>query len=154
MDILKRPTLLLCSLLFLSLTSTVNAKVYKWVDENGVIQYTQYPPARGESEEINTPAGPSSSAPNRDSLQNQAQSSDKRREQQKLIDEQNTALQNRQAQLAEQCANIRENLATLKSSPFIRQQQADGSMKVLTAEEHVAKGEQYQSQLDEFCKDL
>lgn len=46
-------------LAFLSSAPSVCAEVYKWVDENGVVHYTERPPERGvQSEELAVPTTP------------------------------------------------------------------------------------------------
>ena len=48
-----------CLLALLIFVPSVCAEVYKWVDENGVVHYTERPPERGvESTEMSVPATP------------------------------------------------------------------------------------------------
>lgn len=46
----------------LAMTTAAEAEVYKWVDDDGNIHFTDTPPPRQKTEEVNIHAGPSSSA--------------------------------------------------------------------------------------------
>ncbi|MEJ2610677.1 MAG: DUF4124 domain-containing protein [Candidatus Thiodiazotropha sp.] len=49
-------------MLLLSLSTAALAETYRWVNEDGVVTYSQTPPVEGESETVNIKSGPSSDA--------------------------------------------------------------------------------------------
>jgi len=49
--------------LFLLLAPLASAQLYKWVDKDGKVQYSDQPPPAGASKQINVPSGPAAPAP-------------------------------------------------------------------------------------------
>lgn len=85
---MKSPIQLFIALAILLATATVAAQVYKWVDKDGKVQYTDTPPPPGaakadpkkvETGTSATPAESAAAAPAGKSLQERAKDFDKRR---------------------------------------------------------------------------
>lgn len=73
--------LLYISILLISCISFTQAEVYKWVDDKGQVHYSEKPPARQKSEQIQIQSTGEQSAPPRQ----QADKESHLREQQKLL---------------------------------------------------------------------
>lgn len=78
---MKSPIQLFIAIAILLATATVAAQVYKWVDKDGQVQYTDTPPPPGatkaEAKKVDTgSAAPASTAP---TLETRAKNFDKRR---------------------------------------------------------------------------
>jgi hypothetical protein len=82
---MKSPIQLFIALAILLATATVAAQVYKWVDKDGKVQYTDTPPppgaAKADPKKVETGASgeASAAAPSPKSLQERAKEFDKRR---------------------------------------------------------------------------
>lgn len=138
-------------ILGLSLTANADTKktTYKWRDDNGVIQYTQTPPADGISYQVisiktNAPQ-PSSTlnagASGQDSEADEAGSA--KREQLAAKTEAELKKKN--------CEISRQNLATLTNIARIRIPDDNGGTRLLTDEERAAKLKDTETQIKENC---
>ncbi len=139
--------------LILAWTMTANADdkktTYKWHDSNGVIQYTQTPPADGISYQVisiktNAPQ-PSSSSGGGNSGQNSAVDSGEAGQPEKL------AVKTEAERKKKNCEISRQNLATLTNIARIRVPGENGSTRLLTDEERAAKLKDTEEQIKENC---
>ena len=81
---MKSPVQLFIAVAILLATATVAAQVYKWVDKDGKVQYSDTPPpasaTKAEAKKVETsPAAASTSPTPAKSLQDRAKESDKRK---------------------------------------------------------------------------
>lgn len=143
---------LLPLMLAISWTGAADARMYRWVDENGTTVYSQSPPASGEAAEvkINT----STSTPRKQPATDVAtQSSDPSQESagkpangpsKEEIAESNKIK-------SENCAAAQHNLNLYTSLGNKLVKTPDGLYKRLTEEERQQKIEQSKAQISEFC---
>ncbi len=143
-----------CSAALALTTGIVQAKIYKWVDENGVTQYTQYPPPRGDSTEVNVPNAPSASPElQRKELQERLEAFNKRRDE-RLRQEQETAEQRAEREkLAADCQRLRDELATMRNNPRLMEDTEDGPVR-MTEERRQERISLAEQQLNDFCSDV
>ena len=142
-----------CSAALAFATGIVQAKVYKWVDENGVTQYTQYPPPKGDSTEVSVPDAPSASPDEqRKDLQNRLEAFNKRRDE-RIRQEQETAEQRAEREkLAADCQRVRDELATIRNNPRVLEETEDGPVR-MTEERRQERISLAEQQLKDFCSD-
>ncbi len=116
---------------------SAQAEIYRWVDENGVVNYTQHKPEDRTAQLVSTRGStPPVSAPAEASP---APDSNLTEEQQRMLDE----LKAREAERAEQVAEIRRDnceksrsvLQRLTQSERIRVRESGGTERVLPEEE-------------------
>jgi len=138
--------------LALSLTCShvMAAKLYKWVDDNGVTQFSQQPPANDRYERMNVAAPPklgSNMAPAATSTDSQtasdAEASTDSAEQK--------AKRQQQAIRDAQCAKLREDLTTMENNPRLGRTNADGEMERIGEDERQSMMTQAQEELAENC---
>lgn len=140
-NLLNRWTLLALALLGLTLTLPAQAvSLYKWVDENGRVHYSQTPPeaSAAESEQMQLKdSDPYQSKPD------------------KTADEDKNApsVTNEAAQVVERrkknCEIAKQNMETFRNSEKI--QQPDGNVVTLSPEMRDAKMKEAQAMINAYC---
>lgn len=141
---------LLTALLFAS--NLVHAQIYKWVDENGQINYTQQPPTSGDAEVVNVPPPPPV-----DTEQAQ-QEIDQLIEQQETAEETEAEAQQeaeeaaqKQAVLEENCRIAQQNYTQYENNPGRRVMDEEGNVTRLSEDERQQKLQELQEQIELYC---
>ena len=131
----------------------VHAGIYKWIDEDGVVQYTQQPPTTGKATEIR-PAPPPADDPQavRQRLERQLEEFNQRREARIQGDSEAAQAQAEQSEMSDFCAKVRENLAVANTSNRVMERTADGNLVPLTPEQLEQKKQLLQNQIDTMCQ--
>ncbi len=129
------------------------AKIYKWVDADGVTQYTQHPPPEEfVTEEIKTSkqsAGAAAQA--NEALQKRVDALDERRSDKKLKqDEGEPAVADRKKR-EEYCAAERARLADFESGRRLAEEQEDGSYLPVTEEQRTEEIGKMQARIKAQC---
>jgi hypothetical protein len=138
--------------LLLAMTAA-QAEIYKWVDSNNEVQYTQAPPPKGvESTRIEAaPARDSAAAGS--NLQERIKASEEQK-QQKTEASADAELQAEIARISKQnCITARNNLEQLNRNGQIRYRTGDGEVLRLNEEDRKQRIEEARGQVKEFCKD-
>ena len=126
---------------------SAEARVYRWVDENGVTVYSQSPPATGQAEEVKVhtstaaPAPQSPENPDTDTGNDAAPEAGPSKEE---IAESNRIK-------AENCQAARHNLDMYRNLGNKLVKTPDGLYKRLSEEERQAKIQESQRLMDEYC---
>ncbi len=134
--------------------SSLAAKYYKWVDENGVTHYSAQPPAAGEGEVIKVKSGASSDKDQamkrleerREKLQQDAEN---RANPEKDLQAEADRL-NKEA-VQKRCENTRKNLKIMTESARVRELGPDGEGRVLPEEERQKRITEAQEFIKENC---
>lgn len=134
-------------LLALALATAAHAqdRIYKWVDENGKVRYTDHPPpgANQSARQIKVPDAPPPSGPN-PYLSSPAEQS--LRQQNELMKAQREAQEREhRAQLQMRCAQARQRLAALDSGRRLYRTEADGARNFMD-DADIANQREVQSQ--------
>jgi hypothetical protein len=142
---------LFCVTLGVALASpSLLAEMYKWVDDQGQVQYSQSPPPGRPAQTVKPPPKVDSKAA-REKLKQQLQDfevrGDKRQEQAEA--DQKTQKQADERKAA--CEAARERLATLEGKPRILQYAEDGSSKRLSEEERQAGIAEARKKVEKHC---
>ena len=154
---MKSPVQLFIAMAILLATATVAAQVYKWVDKDGKVQYTDTPPpasaTKTEAKKFDAPpaSAPAAGAPGK-SLADRAKDFDKRKaedaEKQKKAE---TEQKNADIKAAN-CKDAKANLAALESGrPMIRTTDA-GEREVMSDEARQADIAKARKAAEESCK--
>lgn len=144
----------LAALIPVLLPAAVAADVYRWVDENGVTVYSQWPAPSAESVRVETPAGPSEAA----QAAAEARFQQQREQLQDAAEARSAAAEERaQAaalaqQRAENCAKARQNLETLQNLGPRMVRKPNGSYLRMTQDEVAAEMRTAREQIDEYCQ--
>jgi len=117
------------------------ARTYKWVDENGVTQYTQYPPPDKDAQVIEPSIGISSDTGTNSGGEGRQQSADASGNQSdsgpKTMDQ--------------YCAQLREQLKLLNSGKPVRVKNEDGSLSALEGDARAAKRADIATRINQNC---
>jgi hypothetical protein len=130
-------------------------KIYKWVDQNGEIQYTQLPPpADVEILEIrNAPPPADDPAAERARLQQEVEALDERMEERQEAAAK-ADLRAKNAEIRRQnCINARKNLGELQQGGVKRYRTADGEVLRLSEDDRQQRIAETNEQITENCKD-
>ena len=130
-------------------TSAMATQLYRWVDENGVTQFSQQPPAEDQYQRLQVKPAPELGT---GSL---APAPDAPAEEQTEATEPAAAPQptpEQQAKLAEQCDALRANLTTMQNNPRLRRTLEDGTVERIGEDERQAMIAKAQADLQEHCQ--
>ena len=154
---IARILLLGLSLMLACTTSVADSanKIYKWADQNGSIQYTQFPPPPGIQVLEITSAPPPADDPATESarLQQETEALDERMEERQKAEAQ-AELRDKNKEIRRQnCMAARKNLASLHQGGIKRYRMPDGTVMHLTEEERQKRIAETEAQIAENCKD-
>ena len=142
-----RQSLWVIILALATLSTTVNAEVYKWKDKDGTVRYSDVPPSgttQYEPLKAKKPANGSVAAP----VTSEAKTSDKSV---KTTDASGGT--EGQAKIKEKaCANAKENLQKLKQGGIVYKENAKGEREYLDETSMKAETAAAQKEVDISCK--
>ena len=150
---MRKPILLMAAaLLGLALSPLSSAKLYKWVDENGNVTYSQQPPPKGrQGEEMELHGYRAADPDAQEKLDQLEERADTAREDREFAEADEATNQDREARIKQNCETARENMRILKSSARIQDADADGNPVYLDESAIQAKVQQTQQQIDDYC---
>ena len=132
--------LLLTSLLLVSSLSLATT-YYRWIDDKGLVHYSETPPVGVESTPENSQREGSLAAP----------ISDKKPEEAPVKKEEEKAQPSEAEQRAANCDIAKENLKIMANNRKIKVAQEDGTERDLSDEEIQVKKVEMEKNVDEFC---
>lgn len=115
------------------------ARTYKWVDEDGVTHYSQYPPPEGEAEIIEPSIGLPSGSGNGGSEAESAEA------------DEGGGDDDGPETMEAYCNQLREQEQMLAGDRDVRVRQEDGSLEPLAGDARAAKRADIQHQIDQHC---
>lgn len=144
---MKRLVLLACALAF---SAGAPAQLYKWVDKDGRVTYSDQPPPSVQSKQINVntglPTAASRSALERDKELEKGRQAAK--EKAKTAEE-----EGKRAEVErENCRRARANLASLASDGRVAMYDEKGERTILDDAQLAAERAKAQKAVDEYCK--
>jgi exonuclease VII large subunit len=140
-------------LIFLLLISTtISAETYRWVNEDGVVTYSQTPPPDAESEVVKTYSAPSSdAAAAKQRLQKLRQDLADREEDRTLKKAEQQEQKKDQEMRKNNCEAARKNLQTLTNLGLGMYKVGDKYLR-LTEEQRQQRMQEAKDQIKEYCK--
>jgi len=147
----------LLSLLFIigsfTLTGTALAKTYKWVDENGVTQYTATPPPNGDFKTIKPPSKPAvDPVKAQGEFDKRLEAFNKRQEKTQKAKKEADEQAAKKADAEKKCAQAKKNLNLFQVKVRVRFAEKDGSARYLTDDERAANIKRAQEAIKSYCK--
>jgi len=128
------------------------ADAYRWVDDEGVVHFTQNPPNDRDSVKVdaaNPPAeDPAARRERIDKLNEDTTTEIYKRQLEREAEAEERA---RTARLAERCAELRDKRNKLANSPKVRARTGDGGYRVLSYEERQEKLADYDRMIADRC---
>lgn len=151
--------LLLSALLCIAFSTNLSAKVYKWVDENGKVHYSDKPFNKGEKElDIKSKVSPEQSAQARAKAQERIEKL--KRQVQSTIAEQNAQQESsaksaqEKRKLKQNCTVAQKQLALLKQQVRIVETDEKGEVKYLTDEERQKQIKELKGLISQHCEEI
>jgi hypothetical protein len=137
----------------LCLATPAMAKLYKWVDENGVTQYTQTPPPKGDFSQVKPPPKPAVD-PQRaqDKLEIRLDAFQQRRDDAAKSKAEADKQAAERAEKAAKCKKARKNLTFLQSHARVRTTDKDGNATLLPEEKRQEKIKTANEAIKKYCK--
>ena len=144
--------LCLCGLV---LSGSIEAALYRWVDDSGTTVYSQSPPPDGKAELIQ--GGPKGATPGETSaararLQRTIEADFDQREERKKAAPEKAKREEAEARRKRNCTAARQDLEALKAPGPRRVRYPDGTYRNLTSDDAKEQRDLAQQQVDEFCK--
>jgi len=128
-----------------------NAEVYKWVDKNGNIHYSDIKPNETSSEKLNIKSSTTNNtSKDRASPQSSAQTLDEKKSKELEAQAERLKTDTQKRELSSQCENIKTNLKTLQENSRIKINE-NGQIRYLNPEEIEEKKQAYQTQINTQC---
>ena len=129
------------------------AKLYKWVDENGVTQYTAYPPPKGDYKNIKAPPKPAvEPAKAKSDLEQRIEDFNKRRDDGSKSKAEADKKSAEAAENKAKCAKAKQNLEYYETHPRIKFKDNDGQVSVLGEEQRQKKMQDIRDVIIQVCK--
>lgn len=140
------------AVLMLASVSQALAAMYKWVDQEGNVHYSQQPPPGASRERVAPPPPPPTGAEaESERLQQQLDALDERKAREQEAANERTERTLSAAERSARCEQARNTLATLQSRGRVRVRDAQGVYTRLDETERQAAIERAQQQIAEFC---
>ena len=142
--------LLLVSLFFLVL-NLAHAEIYKWVDENGQVHFSQHPPANQDANRVEPKIDiheNSSSSKRQQEMQRWLNAEEAEQHQVKKKKYENRQKENKQQQ---QCANARDLLKQYKEATGLYMLDKDGKRKFVDNNRKQQAIDEAQRKVDKAC---
>jgi hypothetical protein len=149
--------ILLLGLMVACTTSVADSsnKIYKWVDQNNAVQYTQFPPPPGVQvlEVRSAPPPADDPVAERARIQQETEALDERmQERQEAAAQAELRAKNREIR-RQNCVTASKNLTELQQGGIKRYRTADGEVLRLTEEDRQKRIAETEAQIAENCKD-
>ena len=128
--------------------------VYKWVNEAGEVQYTQFPPPQGtEAIEVQSAPPPADDPADITSgLDEQVEAMDQRNKDRETMTEKSELEAEIERVSRNNCETAKKNLALLQQGGVKRYRTGEGEIIRLTEEDRQQRIDEANSQIQEFCK--
>lgn len=151
-ETMRSLTTLFGIVLLAALPGITSAAIYKWVDENGQVQYTETPPPGGiEASEIKPPPEPADQEGTIEREESLGKALDERREAREEGARKVAEDAEYNKQKAERCEAAKRRLEQAER-PLTNFVEADGTQRRATEEERLEQIKQSQEQVRKFCE--
>ena len=155
---MKSPIQLFIAIAILLATATVAAQVYKWVDKDGKVQYTDTPPPPGatkaEPKKVDTPnSGVTTPPPAAKSLQDRSKDFDKRRADATEKEKKDAEAQKKAASDGEECKAAKNALIDLEGGRPINRANEKGERVYLSDDDRQAETARARAVVTASCKE-
>lgn len=148
---MNRAALLLATLLF---AIAAHGEMYKWVDPQGNVHYSDQPPPNVKAKPLNVQLPPSSAAPANaeKSLADQEMSFRKRRQEEQAAEKKEAQQEAQAKQKQDNCNQAQGYLRTLQAGGRIFTYDASGNRQYMDDASRQKAMEKAQKDVDQWCK--
>ena len=128
------------------------ARMYKWVDDQGVVQYTQHPPPDREAQTIEPRAPAVSDSQAAETLEAIREKAEAARKDRQFGEDYSSFVQEREARIQKNCEIARENLRVLQTASRVQAKDADGNPYFIDDKDRDSRIKQAEKQIEDNCK--
>lgn len=139
-------------MIFTGLSPMASAEVYRWVDEQGVTQFSQTPPRSQTYDTVKVPSQPQPDPAAEEKLKRDAERAGEWQRSRKAKQEKQRAESEQEEQRRKNCETARSNLDTLENLGTRMLQMPDGQYVRPTEEDVEKRKQEAQKAIGEFCK--
>ena len=132
-------------------TPVAHAKMYKWVDENGSVTYSQKKPPDRETTTIDLKGIESADPEARQRLDDAREASEEAENDKEFAAATGKESQARDKRIKENCKIARQNVRVLTNSARIRDKNAAGELYYLDDKAKASKLAQANKQVEDYC---
>ncbi|KAA3627776.1 MAG: DUF4124 domain-containing protein [Proteobacteria bacterium] len=139
----------------IAISTVAQAAIYRWVDDQGVVHYTETPPPASNKDRgsrirtLSAPTGGTEQGRQRsEAIQNRLKTIE---DQRKKSTEEQTRLDAETERRETVCKAARQNLANLEIRTNRRVRDSEGNITVMTEEERNEKMEEARAQIEKNC---
>ena len=143
---------LLLGTLLIAVSLSAHAAFYKWVDANGVTQYSQSPPPSGHYQEMRSSPPAAETEAEQQPTENSPPAQDPAADPAAATPPDHQQQRQQQAARAQNCQLAKQRLSQLENHPRIRYTAVDGSVRVMSEAEKQAKLMETRKMMDEMCQ--
>jgi hypothetical protein len=137
----------------LCLAGPATARLYKWVDENGVTQYTQTPPPKGDFSSVKPPPKPAVDPQQAQSeMEKRLEAFQQRRDDSAKSKAEADKQAAERAEKTKKCEKARKNLTFLQTHARVRTTDKEGNATLLPEEKRQEKIKQANDAIKKYCK--
>ena len=128
------------------------AKTYKWVDENGVTQYTQTPPPKGDFKAVKPLPKPAISPEDaKKQLQERVDAFQQRRDDAGKAKTEASKEKVKSAKKSADCAKSKDNLSYFEANSRVKYKDKDGNVTLMPEEERQKKMQTMRDNIKKLC---
>lgn len=143
---------ILITLCLLGFSITAQGTIYKWVDKDGVTQFSQFPPMEQAAEQVAPPPPPNEDPEMvRERLQRQLDAFDERQQARDQARQEQAQQREQQALRQRNCETARHNLGVAERSNRIRVETQPGEYTYLTEEQRLGRLEAARQAVRQYC---
>ena len=152
-----RRTLSIIIAMLMSLTASTawaaGVKIYKWVDDNGSVIYSQTPPPKGtEAKKIKAPPpAPVDPIEAMNTLRKRAEAFGKRRDDRLENEQKDTEASDQAKKQGDMCSKLRKNLSDMQSSAQIQVKDEDGKIRIIGEEDRQQRIKSTKGRIQKEC---
>lgn len=133
-----------------ALSGVATAEVYRWVDEQGNVQFGDQPTQQSDAETVKLPASRPPDPQTMERMENQKRYLDARQTDREKDVEQKKKDEARAQEYATACEQSKQRLATLDGGTRVYVEK-DGERRYLSDEERAQEIESTKKKIDEYC---
>ena len=127
------------------------AKLYKWVDDNGNVTYSQQKPPDRKAQTLELKGVESPDPEAAEKLEQLKDREQSRRKDREFAKEQTDAAKAREARLKQNCEIARQNVRILKDSPRVQDKDESGEAYFLDDAQRKSRLQQAEQQVKDYC---
>lgn len=145
---------MLALLVLLAPPAVRGAEIYRWVDDEGGVHYSQQPPGDRDAERVKGARAPADDPSRRRQETEALQESNKFRVYKQRLEREEAAAERRQQEyLTEYCRTLRDKRRILATQPQVREK-TDNGYRMMSAEDRQQRLAEFDQRIESRCEGI